>query len=252
MYFRIFNIRIFLIDTMETDNSLNLIYEKLLNSYSYQGWWPLINYNGSNPTKTGAIFGYHPKKYDFPRNEEEQFEIIMGSILTQNTSWTSVEKALKNLHDLIDFSPKKLLNLVDNDKKSFIEAIRCAGFVNQKSTYLQNIAKFYLKLEGEIPSRNDLLDVKGIGNETADSILLFAYKQKEFKVDTYTKRIFSNLGFINQKDSYLSVKYFFENNFDGDVDMFQEYHALIVEHAKRFYSKKPYGIDDKLLIEFKN
>ena len=69
---------------------INKIYEKLLDEYSYQGWWPLLDYDGSNPTKTGSIQGYHPKDYSFPNNGMQQFEIIMGAILTQNTSWPSV------------------------------------------------------------------------------------------------------------------------------------------------------------------
>ena len=92
-----------------TENNINLIYDKLLKTYSYQGWWPIIGYDGSNPTKTGAVKGYHPKDYSFPRNSKEQFEIIMGSVLTQNTSWPSVEKALGNLSLLCDFSAENIL-----------------------------------------------------------------------------------------------------------------------------------------------
>ena len=235
---------------IENDN-VNLIYEKLLETYSYQGWWPFLEYEGTNPTKTGAINGYHPGDYDFPKNDSQKFEIIVGSILTQNTTWTSVEEALKNLKKLIDFTPESLLEFSHYHEEEFKDAIRCAGFVNQKSNYLKNIAKFYLKLGDKTPSRKDLLSVKGVGNETADSILLFAHKQKEFIVDAYTKRIFSYLGYINEKDNYNVVKSFFQENFSGDVNMYQEYHALIVEHAKRYYTKKPYGLNDKLLNEFK-
>jgi endonuclease-3 related protein len=234
-----------------TGINLNLIYDKLLKEYSYQGWWPFLDYEGINPTKTGAINGYHPGDYDFPKNNYQKFEVIIGSILTQNTTWTSVEKALNNLNNLIEFTPKSLLNFLKDHEEDFKDNIRCAGFVNQKINYLKNISKFYIDLGDKIPSRNELLEVKGVGNETADSILLFAHKQKEFKVDAYTKRIFSYLGYINEKNSYMSVKKFFEKNFSGDVAMYQEYHALIVEHAKRYYTKKPYGLNDKLLIEFK-
>lgn len=236
---------------IEVGNNLNLIYEKLLNTYSYQGWWPVINHEGLNPTKTGSINGYHPKLYNFPRNNKEQFEIIIGSILTQNTSWPSVEKALINLNGLIDFSPEELLKLSKDKNDLFKKAIKCAGFLNQKSKYLENIAMFYLELDGETPSRDELLGVNGIGNETADSILLYAYKEKQFVVDSYTRRIFQYLDYIGEKNSYLDVKKLFENNLNGDVAMFQEYHALIVEHAKRYYSKKPHGLNDNLLIEFK-
>jgi endonuclease III related protein len=232
-------------------NIFNLIYEKLMDTYNPQGWWPLINHDGVNPTKTGSITGYHPKNYEFPRNNEEQFEIIMGTILTQNTSWVGVEKALSNLKELIDFEPKKLLEIANSNENKFKEAIKVAGYYNQKTKYLKNISDFYINLDGETPSREEILKVKGIGNETADSILLFAYKEKEFIIDAYTKRIFLFLGLINEKDSYLKIKKLVEDNFTGDVIDYQEYHALIVEHAKRFYSKKPYGINDKLLIDFK-
>lgn len=239
------------------NNNLNLIYDKLLNEYSYQGWWPFLDHEGVNPTKTGAINGYHPKDYDFPKNDHQKFEIILGSILTQNTSWPSVEQALNNLNklnklnELIEFTPESILKFATENENEFKDAIRCAGFVNQKANYIKNISEFYIAIGDKTPSRKALLDVKGIGNETADSILLFAHKQKEFKVDAYTKRIFSYLGYISEKDSYMSIKNFFESNFVGDVNMFQEYHALIVEHAKRYYSKKPYGVNDKLLNEFK-
>lgn len=236
---------------MNNSNNINLIHDKLFKTYFYQGWWPFINYEGVNPTKTGLINGYHPGDYNFPKNEEQKFEVILGSILTQNTAWPSVEQALNNLNNLTDFNPKSILKFATENENKFKEAIRCTGFVNQKANYIKNISEFYIDIRNKIPSRKDLLAVKGIGNETADSILLFAHKQREFKVDVYTKRIFSYLGYIKEKDSYISVKNFFENNFVGDVDMFQEYHALIVEHAKRYYSKKPYGANDKLLIEFK-
>ena len=178
-------------------NNLNLIYDKLLETYSYQGWWPFLNHEGINLKKTGAISGYHPRDYDFPKNKHQKFEVIVGSILTQNTNWISVEKALNNLNKLIEFTPKSLLKFATINEKEFKDAIRCAGFLNQKANYLKNISKFYIKQKDKIPSRKSLLAVKGIGNETADSILLFAHKQKEFKVDAYTKRIFSYLGYID-------------------------------------------------------
>lgn len=224
---------------------MNDVYDKLLKEYSPQGWWPLISYDGENPTKTGAIKGYHPNNYEFPRDSKEQFEIIIGAILTQNTAWTSVEKALLNLKKIINFTPLELLNL---DEDTFKEAIKPAGYYNQKYNYLRNISEFYLSLDNKTPSRNELLEVKGVGHETADSILLYAYKEKQFVVDAYTKRIFSYLNIINEKDSYLKIKKLFEDNFKGGYIEYQEYHALIVEHGKRYYSKKPYGELDKLLI----
>ena len=227
---------------------LNEIFTKLLDSYSYQGWWPVTDYDGTNPTKTGSTQGYHPADYSFPRNSLEKFEIIIGAILTQNTSWPQVEKSIINLKNLINLTPNEVLDL---DENNFKLAIKPSGYFNQKYNYLRNISKFYISLDGQTPERKELLSVKGIGPETADSILLYAYGEKEFVVDAYTRRIFSYLGLINEKDSYNKIKKLFEDNFSGDVNDYQEYHALIVEHAKNYYLKKPYGVDDKILNNFK-
>lgn len=219
------------------------IYEKLYKLYGPQGWWPLMDLELENLNKTGATHGYHPLDYDLPETPEQKYEIILGTILTQNTAWTSAEKALLNLKELNVLHPDKLLALDDEILK---EAVRPAGFLNQKSMYLVNITRFFKSLEGETPARKEILKVKGVGNETADSILLYAYKQPEFVVDAYTRRIFSHLELVNEKISYPDLKKIFESNLPTDVPLFQEYHALIVEHAKRHYQKKPY--DDVLKI----
>lgn len=220
------------------------IYEKLFSLYGPQGWWPLMGFQGDNPTKTGSIKGYHPEDYDLPQTDNQRFEIMLGAILTQNTAWTSAEKALKNLYELRAINPEKIINIDLNDLK---EAIRCAGFLNQKSVYIQEVAKFFIGLNGAVPIRKEILTVKGVGEETADSILLYAYKQPEFVVDAYTKRIFYHLGLIGENAKYHEVKKLFESNLPCDVPIFQEYHALIVEHAKRYYQKKPYGVDNPLM-----
>ena len=227
---------------------LNEIFTKLLDSYSYQGWWPITDYEGENPTKTGSTQGYHPEDYSFPRNSLQKFEIIVGAVLTQNTSWPQVEKSIINLKEAISLTPFEILNMDENEFKS---AIKPSGYYNQKYNYLRNISQFYISLQGSTPLRKDLLSVKGIGPETADSILLYAYGEKEFVVDAYARRIFSHLGLINKKDSYNKIKKLFEDNFDGEVNDYQEYHALIVEHAKNYYFKKPYGADDNILNNFK-
>lgn len=216
------------------------IYEKLYSLYGPQGWWPLMDLESSNLNKTGATHGYHPGNYDFPKNNCQRYEIILGAILTQNTTWKSAEKALLNLRELDAIYPEKLLKI---DKDILREAVRPAGFMNQKSNYILNITQFLLGLNGETPRRKEILNVKGVGNETADSILLYAYNQLEFVVDAYTKRIFAGLGIVDEKISYLNLKEIFERNLPSNVPVYQEYHALIVEHAKRHYQKKPYGID---------
>ena len=221
------------------------IYGKLYDLYGPQGWWPLINHDGINPTKTGAIRGYHPGNYDLPVGRNQIYEIILGAILTQNTSWLSAEMALFNLDALNVIEPEKLVELDDETLKS---AIRCAGFLNQKAVYLREVTKFFIELNGKVPTRKELLAVKGVGNETADSILLYAYKQPQFVVDAYTKRIFSHLEIVSENIKYMELKELFESNLQKDVAIYQEYHALIVEHAKRYYSRKPYGVGDPLKI----
>ncbi|MBI4814117.1 MAG: endonuclease III domain-containing protein [Methanobacterium sp.] len=226
---------------------LRRIFEKLYHIYGPQGWWPLMNYKGENPTKTGSMHGYHPLNYDLPENPDEQFEIMVGTILTQNTAWTSAEKALENLKKLDAIHPERLLLL---DEELLKSAVRPAGFLNQKSAYLKNISQFFQSLEGRTPSRKEVLRVKGVGNETADSILLYAYHQPEFVVDAYTRRIFSHLKIVNENISYMELKKLFKDNLPEDVPLYQEYHALIVEHAKRYYGRKPYKDDILRNIKF--
>ena len=235
---------LFIIMTTKVGKDIRLIYNKLYHLYGPQGWWPLIGYGGSNPTKTGAKMGYHPLNYNLPETRGDIYEIILGTILTQNTSWTSAEKALLNLKDLNVIDTENLLNLNEDILK---EAIRCAGFLNQKAEYIREVTKFYISLEGEIPARKEILRVKGVGNETADSILLYAYKQPEFVVDAYTRRIFIHQDLIDYKDNYNNIKNLFESHLSPDMVVYNEYHALIVEHGKSYYSKKPYGINDPLI-----
>ena len=198
------------------------IYEALLKHYGPQGWWPVAG-------------SYHPGDYGVPKNEEEAFEIIAGAVLTQNTAWTSVERALENLRRIEALNPCKILALSLDVLKS---AIRPAGFFNQKAIYLREVALLFAGLKGRTPSRKELMSVKGVGNETADSILLYAYKRPEFVIDAYTKRIATALGLAERGAGYIELKDLFESNLPRDVAIYQEYHALLVEHAKRFYSGK--------------
>jgi endonuclease-3 related protein len=201
------------------------IYEALLDTYGPQGWWPVAG-------------RYHPGDYGVPKNEEDAFEIIAGAVLTQNTAWTSVERALENLRRIEALNPCKIRVLSLDVLKS---AIRPAGFFNQKAIYLREIALLFAGLKGRTPSRKELMSVKGVGNETADSILLYAYKRPEFVIDAYTKRIVTSLGLAERGAGYMELKRFFESNLPKDVALYQEFHALLVEHAKRFYSRKPKG-----------
>lgn len=219
------------------ENKIYEIYQKLYQAYGPQGWWPFLNDSGE-PI-------YHKSDFSFPQTDLQRFEVCVGSILTQNTTFTSVVTSLQNLKAKNVLSPETIQSLPRDDLK---EAIRPCGYFNQKSRYILAFIEFYQALKGCTPSRDELLSVVGIGEETADSMLLYAYKKEEFKVDAYTKRILVHLGMIDEKAKYGDVKKLIEDALE-DIDdtqrliVYQEFHALIVHHAKSFYSKKPYGQD---------
>jgi endonuclease-3 related protein len=221
-----------------TGPAIGKIYDCLFDSYGPQGWWPLTELHkagGANPAKTGSFLGYHPADYTYPQTRNQQFEVICGALLTQNTSWIQVEKAILNLRQIHSLSPEAILSL---DPETLKEAIRPAGYYNQKAMRLKTLAGWFSELEDRIPARDELLSLKGVGPETADSILLYAFKQPSFVVDAYTKRIVTNLGFADEKASYNEIKALFEENLPEDFAVYQEYHALLVKHAKRYYQKK--------------
>ena len=198
---------------------------------------------GENPTKTGSIRGYHPEDYNYPKNKNERFEIILGTLLTQNTSWVNVEKALLNLKELSGLHAEGILKLEDASLK---EAIKPAGYFNQKAARAKILAEWFIDLENT-PTRDELLALHGVGEETADSILLYAFQEPSFVVDAYTRRIFSNLGLIKGDEKYIEIKNLIESHLEKDFELFQEYHALLVEHAKRYYLGKNKGKEDFLL-----
>ncbi len=206
------------------------IYEKLLKKYGLQGWWPLIEIGQVKYKKGNKNYGgYHPGDYSYPKTQEQKFEICCGAILTQNTSWNQASKALLNLYkqDLLD--PE---SIIKTPKEKLQKTIRPAGYFRQKTKKLKIFSKFFIGLDGKIPTREQLLDIWGIGPETADSILLYAYKQPEFVVDAYTKRFLLKKRLISKKAKYDEIKTLLEDNLEKDYKMFQEYHALIVEDGK--------------------
>jgi len=210
--------------------SLHDFFRQLLDAYGPQGWWPLLGHPGINPTKTGACAGYHPGQYDFPRSDSERFEICAGAILTQNTAWPNVEKALHALADADRLSPQGLLALTPPE---LAVLIRPSGYHNTKARKLQELAAFFLGLQGRVPGRKELLAVWGVGPETADSIRLYAYGQLEAVVDTYTRRVLEGLGRIPAGASYDAMKDHCVAHLPAEVVVYQEFHALVVEHAKR-------------------
>jgi len=227
-------------------NKIYKIYNLLFEKYGAQGWWPYLNFDGVNEQKTGNIEGYHIGDYSYPKNEDQIFEVALGSILTQNTTFVSVIKAMKNLNSKGGITVDDIKALSIEELK---EAIRPAGYFNQKANYILNYIEFYESLDGRVPRREEVLSVKGVGEETADSILLYGYNQAQFKADAYTKRMLLELGFISEKAKYKDMKSLMETSLQEITTneeelriIYQEYHALIVEHGKHYYSKKPYGV----------
>jgi len=220
-------------------NPFKKTYHTLYRMYGPQGWWPLI-------TKKNSVLQclYHPKSFEIPNTQPQQYEICIGAILTQNTAWRNVIQALINLNQINALNHKTAQKIQIEMLK---EAIRPAGYFNQKAKKIQAFNDFYSQMDNRIPSRDQLLSVWGIGPETADSILLYAYKQVSFVVDTYTRRIFTNLGLIHEKMKYDEIKQIFEKNLNADIEIYQEYHALIVQHAKQYYQKKDTYASDPLI-----
>lgn len=202
---------------MLTDQ-LKEIYDLLFERFGPQDWWP-----GETP-----------------------FEVMVGAILTQNTNWTNVEKAITNLKNASVLSPDKLYHI---DIKKLAELIRPAGYFNIKAKRLKNFLEwFFENYEGKLVSiekvrtselREQLLSVKGIGPETADSILLYALSRPVFVVDAYTARICARHHLIDEGADYHQIQEFFESNLPCDLQLFNEYHALIVKLGKDFCKPRP-------------
>ncbi|MBN2566842.1 endonuclease III domain-containing protein [Candidatus Woesearchaeota archaeon] len=217
------------------------IYRQLMASYGPQGWWPLQSLRNTRPvtmTKSGSLAGYHPSDYSYPQTRSQAFEVCVGAILTQNAAWTNVEKAIAALGGERALSPEAILRIRD---RRLGEIIRPSGYFTAKARKLKEFSRFFAGLRGT-PSREALLSVWGIGPETADSMLLYAFRVPSFVVDAYTRRIVEGLGLVRKGASYDKVKSLFEKNLEPDLAVFQECHALLVEHAKRYYQGKSAGV----------
>jgi len=194
----------------------NLVYQKLYSFFGSQRWWPA----------------------DLP------FEVMTGAILTQNTNWLNVEKAINNLKKHKLLQPHKLYKL---SHKRLASLIRPAGYYNIKAKRLKSFLKFFIacydgnvKNMSHIPTlslRQQLLSVNGIGPETADSMLLYALDRPIFVVDAYTKRMLLRHHFIGQDAGYDKIQNLFMKNLKTGVKLFNEYHALLVKLGKEFCLK---------------
>ena len=198
------------------NNPYQIIYLYLRDYYGHQSWWPA----------------------------EDQFEIMIGAILTQNTAWTNVEKAITNLKQNNRCDAESLAAM---EHQTLAKMIRSSGYYNQKAERLRLFAEWYLKQGGALALarrplkmlRKELLALKGIGDETADDMLLYAFDQPSFVIDTYTRRIFSRMGLVKEKGRYEELQQQFHDHLESDTELFQQYHALIVSHAKRHCLKTP-------------
>lgn len=172
---------------------------------------------------------YHPGDYSYPHSVEQRFEICVGAVLTQNTSWRNVESVLVKPGAGLLLSPG---NILSADTQALTERIRSVGYYNQKAKKLRILARFFDQCGDTVPNRAQLLGLWGVGPETADSMLLYAFAQAEMVVDTYTIRILAGEGMIPATATYAEAKEYCKSQLPRDVIIYQEFHALMVAHAK--------------------
>lgn len=201
---------------MNTSFAYRAIYEKLFSAYGPRRWWP----------------------------GDSAFEVMVGAVLTQNTAWVNVEKAIANLKRARMLSAKVI---VETHPRRVASLVRPSGYFNVKAKRLRALCRWIiaeggLRRLGTMPTaelRCALLAVHGIGPETADDILLYAFERPVFVIDAYTRRVFARLGAIQGPEPYETLRRAFEMSLGEDVPLYNEYHALIVRHGKETCRKKP-------------
>lgn len=199
-------------------NKLRAIYDRLFRALGPQSWWP-----GETP-----------------------FEVAVGAILTQNTSWGNVEKAIASLKREKRLSAKAMTAM---PSRELARLIRPAGYFNIKTKRLKSFLRFLnkeyrgsmerMKHRDTALLRKALLEVNGIGPETADSILLYALERPVFVIDAYTRRILERHGITHSGSTYHELQELFHRNLPPDTQLFNEFHALIVMTGKDFCRTKP-------------
>ncbi len=201
---------------MDADSTtLNAVYDALLNRYGPQHWWPA----------------------------DSVFEVLVGAILTQNTAWSNVERAIANLKSA-DLLAAEAMAACPRD--SLAALIRPAGYFNVKAARLQNFCRVLIE-SGDFRGmrqwptatlRERLLSINGIGPETADDMLLYGFQRPVIVNDAYTRRLGSRLGILEGNETYGQLSAGFGSALQADAQLFNEYHALIVRHAKEFCTNK--------------
>lgn len=206
------------------------VYRVLLGTYGPRGWWPLVSRAGKDGRDDrGCLPGFGP-----PRDRAGMFEVAVGAVLTQGTAWLNAERAVLGLSTFGALSPEGILA---TPRDVLAGILRPAGYFNVKARKLEVLARFFgaLPRDGSgysAPSRDSLLSLWGIGPETADSILLYAFGVPTFVVDEYTRRIAGRLGFDHADSPYDDFKSRLERRTPRRWTVFAEFHALLVEHAK--------------------
>ena len=194
------------------------IYDALLELYGPQNWWPA----------------------------DSPFEVMAGAVLVQSTAWRNVEHAIGNLRSSDSLSPAAIRGMSID---ALEQLVRPSGFYRVKARRLRALCEYLgeryvdsIEAMNERPTgelRHELLDIYGIGEETADDILLYALDRPIFVVDAFTRRIFSRLGWCRQDSTYSDLQRMFHDNLPRDVVLYNEYHALIVRHGNTTCRKKP-------------
>jgi endonuclease III related protein len=203
---------------MKTGKKLQKIYTVLLHEYGHRNWWPA----------------------------ETSFEVIIGAILTQNVSWKNVEIAINNLKEVKLLDAEKLYR---SETDTIAPLIKSSRYYNQKAKKIKNFMDFFytdyngslerMSLEESTLLRNKLLKIKGLGEETVDSILLYSCNKPIFVVDAYTKRIFSRFGLIEEMATYREIQHFFMENLPQDIVLFNDFHAQIVHLGNKICKTHP-------------
>jgi len=196
--------------------SLLTVFNLLFTAYGPQHWWP-----GDTP-----------------------FEIMVGAVLTQNTAWINVEKAIANL---VRHGKLSATSIVAARHDHLANWLRPSGYFNIKATRLKNFCHWYVDAGGlaalsQLDTdvlRGALLSVNGVGPETADDMLLYAFDRPVFVIDAYTRRLFSRLGFIAGDEAYDDIRLALEDKLGPEVELYNEFHALIVIHAKTVCRGRP-------------
>lgn len=205
------------------DMRIMTLYKQLSREFGAQGWWPTIEKSQiSNPKFDGYDHG---------------FEIMVGAILTQNTAWSNVEKAIRNLIHAHAMGPEKIITM---SSETVERLIRPAGYFRQKTKKLKIFSAWYVRRRGALGRiktaelRKELLELWGIGPETADSILLYALGRPVFVVDAYTRRLCASkaLRGMNPRATYEALQESFMGALPRSVKLYNEFHALIVRWGK--------------------